>query len=416
MVLDLKEYFITVLPLKRLLKQPYQSLPETGSRIRQFRQHFLQNTANLKKVLSTVDLSGFNPTLGLEDELVIPEMAYSTGKQGEQQGPPRRLKIPKSPGKDFMSLEHDGPLFPLYLIIFNYFLGGGGWVFFSKTAPAPRRRHPAARGPSKGKANFKEDQKKVKAPGALMEKLLQSVSQEWNRLKPGFIPNSRKKELLTTLESLTQKRNRQDIEKMNGIDKPVHPPDDNHHDTARARYIKKLAEKRNKVDNHLLFDIFHSAFTQIIQGQDEFSAKANQSKDFPEMQEITKGIKSFEAEVTDHKVHHNLEEPGFNSNLRGFQLLEILTQTRDVKSHQIITKDNSVRSTASTIPKSSTPVPGTGKTVPMAGSEDIKNFINLTVQMQAQVNGSDNGDLETLGEKVNRILIEQARRYGIDLT
>ena len=348
--------------LRSYLKLPYRSLLQTSSGVKVFWRSFLDRMENVKRISYVTDFAAFNLPLFLDDKLVIPEIVY---RKGHQQCSPHEFK------RTELSTKRHG-----------------------KTPQQGISQ-------SLGKTYSSEVEK-------------QKVSQQINESN---------------------------------------------------RYITKLLEKsrlhsslfhNNKEDNQEVLNIFTSAFNQAIQEpqapfplfQNEFFLEDSLSEDFNQLGakksylstssnyfgNKEKEIKPFAAitkepieddqnkfqieksvlttqQSTAKSTERKPKENNYNINPQGLQLLNTLTQKWITESNQITVDKKSFAKRRQFMKDTELP---NAKTFQADQEENFKNFINLTVQMQG--GKFEDEELEILGEKINRILMEQARRYGIDLT
>ncbi|MCP4215140.1 MAG: hypothetical protein GY765_10805 [bacterium] len=310
---------------------------------------------------------------------------------------------------------------------------------FKREAPAPPNTYPPEKPrhleePSAANTDAKGNQNKVKESGALVEKLLQSIPQEENSLLSNISFERGKKEFPITLKSSLAKSAPRANSIMTAPQKPGRHPANGQYNETAAHYVSTLQAKRNKriARKSHLPGILDSAFKQRL-----FGSQASLASFFPpslleEFKPATdemylslpmeEGPDSFEQEFKPSKIEASQKAidtvSGRSGGLpseplnagplsKGFQLLESLTLRWTEKVNQEPGKV-SMDSAAQRSPENRF------ANAPTIGNESVRNLVNLTVQMQN--NGSQEDDLENVGEKVNRILMEQARRYGIDLS
>ncbi|MFX0194504.1 MAG: hypothetical protein ACFFCW_00155 [Candidatus Hodarchaeota archaeon] len=217
------------------------------------------------------------------------------------------------------------------------------------------------------------------------------------------------------------------------------------------QYITKLLKKRrlhllpfndNEDENQNFLNIFSSAFSRVVLGPQaplsllkgvfvqkpfhqgglrdfKYEEKSigpsavmarDKVEEDPNQFQIGKTVPSTQ-QGTEKSTRKKAEARNYHTNPLGLQLLNTLTQNWIAESNQIVVSEDSFTKG----PRFTTKVESSDvKALQAIQKENFKNLINLTVQMQG--GKFEDEDLVSLGEKVNRILMEQARRYGIDLT
>lgn len=395
----MKEETITSVELKNSLNITERSLFQISSGVRRFWRSFYDLVKNIEGVLSVDDFVAFDPPLGLDDELVIPEIVF---RKEEQQRSVRSLKDTKSSER-----------------------------FTEKALQAAIRKE--------GQPGILQDFNTKGTSAKLQEKLpQQGISQKTEETDLRFIQKLRRKtgEGFDATQVSIDNKNEQTV--------PENKQQGTFHKVDRDnQYITKLCEKdrsplaplgENSTDKLLVSNILTSAFKRTIQGpqaslallQHEFVLQSSQLKEFDQVFD----------EITTVPIKHDLDRPQNqkpiivaqqdigNSILRrpnkrsdttvpyrGLKLLERLTQNLTSTSNRIIVhKEGSTRG----LQFSDKAESGSVEAFQTMPREDLKNVINLTVQVPEGESGEE--DLENLGERVNRILVEQARRYGIDVT
>ena len=397
--INLKEDAVTSVELKSSLNITERSLFQISSGVRRFWRSFHDLVENIEGVSSIDDFAEFNPPLGLDDELVIPEIVY---RKEEQQRSVRSLKNTKSSEK-----------------------------LTEKTPLAAIRKQ--------GQSGVLQDFNTKGTSAKLQEKLFQQdMSQKREETDPRSVKKLRRQagEVFDATQVSTESKGEQNV--------PENKQQETSHKVDRDnQYIAKLCEKdrsplsslrQNSTDKLLVSNILTSAFNQTIQGpqtslallQPEFAQQSSRLKEFDH---------PFDA-ITTVPIKHDLDQPQRQKPMivdqqdignlglrrpnkrsdttvpsRGLQLLERLTQNLTSKSNRIVIHEEGSARGVQFPDKAES---GSVEAFQTMQKEDLKNVINLTVQVPEGESGEE--DLESLGERVNRILVEQARRYGIDVT
>ncbi len=348
--------------LRSYLKLPYRSLLQTSSGVKVFWRSFLDRMENVKRISCVTDFAAFNPHLFLDDKLAMPEIDYRKGHK--------------------QSSIHD----------------------FEKTELSAKLQGKAAQ------QGISQSLGKTGSP----EKEEQKVSQQINEVNQ-YITRLLKK---SRLHSFPFHGNEDDDQEFLNI-----------FTSAFNRTIQGPQTPFPLLQNEFFLDYSLSEdFNQLVAKKSHLSKGSNyfreKEKDIKPFAGITKGPveddqNKFQVEKsslttqqsTAKSTERKPKEKNYNINPQGLQLLNTLTQNWITGSNQIFADKNS--------PAKRPQFPnnvksGNAKTFQADQEENFKNFINLTVQMQD--GKSEDEELETLSEKVNRILMEQARRYGIDLT